>query len=417
MRKLASVSIVVLAMCAAAAQAQDQEPAQAQEPQVAPRRILVAVEKSVYSPFTDDEISLLKQSFLTVLSEADGAPSPLDYGTRAFPGSPDARSKAARDAGADCWLLIRFEGLRSRPRFIVTAHDLLYGTTPLEVTVRRSEPFPLMDVYRERWDEIVPLVAKAFPPVGRELYSQGPPAAVPLKIHALPGTLISGLSSGPVTVGKDGSVSVNLPAPAPYTLRATLGGYVPSVASFYFDGQNEITVTQTRSPWLMFDLAFLDGLYPGVSATVATSPFPAFLRVGYTSFRIGLALNQDGLFSSLPLSQVTALAGIYLSPEDRLARWYVGAGPLLRITLPPGGTLTIDNLLPWGIQAVAGLQLSLGGKLHYVLELAPTLYSTPQPALFYYSFGTDKGTFPFLRFPPDWALEVLEVRMGLRLVL
>jgi hypothetical protein len=418
MRALRVAAIAVFSLLAAGfagaqADAPASNPGSAMD-QAAPRRILISFQRSRYAGYSSEEIGVLKQSFLLVLSQADGAPSPVDYGTKAFPGRPADRDKAARDVGADCWLLATIEGPRGRPKIRVISHDLLYTTTSVDLAVSRREPFAMMDVYRERWDEIVPLVVKAYPPLDPAAYAQGPPPAVTLTVRALPGTEISGLSARPVTVGADGTVSVDLASPAPYSLRAVLGGYLPSLLSFYYQGEKEITLTQTRPPWLFLDLAFLDGFYPGVSATVASSPFPGFLRVGYTTFRLGIAIG-DKLFSSLPLSQLTLLAGIYLSPEDASTRMYFGAGPLVRFSLPPSGSLVFDQLLPWGVQAVVGFEFTLVPKLRFVVEYAPTLYATPLPDFFdFYFSGNDSGTFPYIKFPPSFALDILEVRMGLR---
>ena len=126
----AAVGLLLLnAACAAHAQA-----AAADQP--APRRILVSFQKAFLSGYSDEEIGVLKQAFLLVLSQADGAPSPVDYGQRAFPSRSAARDKAARDLGADCWLLATFEGSRARPRIHVLSHDLLY-TTSMDFTVFR----------------------------------------------------------------------------------------------------------------------------------------------------------------------------------------------------------------------------------------------------------------------------------------
>jgi hypothetical protein len=210
---------------------------------------------------------------------------------------------------------------------------------------------------------------------------------------------------------------VDLPSPAPYALRATLVGYVPTRKAFYLDGQTEMTVDQVKSPWLYIDAAALDGLFPGVSATYAVPIFPGFVRVGYTTFRAGLALNRDQFLTSLPLSQFTLLLGWYASPEDSATRFYAGAGPLLRVTLPPEGTFTIDHLLPWGIQCIAGWEFGLAGSLHAFFEFAPTLYSTPEPDILKASFGTDSITLPYLLFPPSWALNPFELRFGVRWML
>ncbi len=185
--------------------------------------------------------------------------------------------------------------------------------------------------------------------------------------------------------------------------------------AFYLNGQTEMTVNQVKSPWLYLDAAVLDGFFPGVSATWAIPIFPGFIRLGFTTFRVGIAFNQDQPLASLPLSQITLLLGWYVSPEDSATRFYAGAGPLLRVTLPPNGSFTYDHLMPWGIQAVAGWEFALGGSFHAFIEYAPTLYSTPEPEVFKAYFGVDNnGTFPYVIFPPSWALNPVEIRFGLR---
>jgi hypothetical protein len=389
--------------------AEDQAPNQD-----APRRILVSIEKTWLPGYSNEEMVILERSFLTALSDAEGGASPIAYGPKAFPSSPQARNKAARDAGADCWLWVKISGFKFAPSLRVVSFDLIYDITTLDFSTSRPEPFSIMDISREHWDDVVPQVAKKYPALSALAYSRGPPAAVTLTLRALPGTLITGLSSMPLTVSSGGTATIDLPSPAPYSFHAALGGYIPSRMSFYLDGQTEFTVNQVKSPWLYIDAAALDGLYPGVSATFAMSPFPGFARVGFTSFRAGLAIGQDQFFSSLPLSQFTLLLGWYVSPEDSATRFYAGAGPLLRVSLPPGGSLTIDHLLPWGVQLVAGWEFSIAGSLHAFVEYAPTGYYTPEPVLFRYSFGSNNNTLPFFNFPPVWALNPFELRFGLR---
>ena len=413
---------IVVACLLLAAQwifAEDQAPPPGQN---APRRILVALEKSWLSGYSSEEMVILQRSFMTVLSEAAGGPAPVSYGfLKGFPGSIKDRNKAARDAGADCWVLLRLSGFKGSPSIQVVSYDLIYDTLTFDFSAPRHEAFPIMDISRERWDDIVPLLARKYPALDPLAYTRGPPAAVSVIIRAKPGTVITGLSPKPLAAGPDGTASVDLPSPAPYSLRATLVGYVPVQMTFYLDGQSEISVDQVRSPWLYLDGAFLDGLFPGVSVTYAVPTFPGFVRVGFTSFRAGLAVNQDQLLTSLPLSQITLLFGWYVSPQDRPRRFYLGAGPLLRVTLPPGGSFTIDHLLPWGVQLVAGWEFPFTGNLHAFIELAPTLYATPEPKLFVDSFGTNNGspnaTLPYLNFPPSFAVNPFEVRFGVRWML
>ena len=416
-RRASGIAVACLLLAAAWVSAEEQAP-----DQNAPRRILVAVEKGWLPGYSDSEMAILQRSFMTALSAAEGGPSPVPYGfLKSFPGSIKDRNKAARDAGADCWVMLGFSGFKGAPFIHVVSYDLIYDTLTLDFSASRHEAFPIMDISRERWDDIVPLVARKYPALGPLAYSRGPPASVTVVFRARPGTEITGLSAKPLTAGADGTVSVELPSPAPYSLRATLTGYAPIHMAFYLDGQKEIRVEQVRAPWLYVDAAFLDGFFPGISATYAVPIFPGFVRVGFTSFRVGVAVNQDKLLESLPLSQVTLLLGWYITPEDDPMRFYLGAGPLLRLTLPPDGSLTIDHLLPWGVQLAAGLEFPFTGRFHVFLEYAPTLYSTPEPDVFKASFGADNGnpnsTMPYLNVPPLFAINVFEVRFGVRWML
>ena len=384
-------------------------------PAQAPRRLLFVMEKSVlFSGYSDNEMIVLKRSFLTVLSEAEGAPTPIDYSLKSFPSSVTARNRAAREAGADCWLVLKMGGLRATPTLNVVSYDLLYDIKTLDFTSSRTEGFSMLDIYRERWDDVIPLLVKKYPPLASRAYSRGPPAPVTLTIRAVPGTILTGLSLKPLSVGPDGKTSVELPSPAPYSLRAVASGYVPSRKDIYLDGPTELTLEQARSPWLRLDGAFLDGFFPGVAANFSIPSLPFFARVGFTTFRVGIAVNRDQFLTSLALSQLSLLLGGYLSPEDSSTRWYLGAGPLLRISLPSNGSLVVDQLLPFGVQAVAGVEFPLAGTLRSFVELAPTGYYTPLPALFVASFAKDGSTFPYVNFPPKWALNPFEVRFGLR---
>jgi len=134
---------IVVACLLLAAQwifAEDQAPPPGQN---APRRILVALEKSWLSGYSSEEMVILQRSFMTVLSEAAGGPAPVSYGfLKGFPGSIKDRNKAARDAGADCWVLLRLSGfkglLRSR------SFPMTSSTTRSPSTSARpgTRPFP-----------------------------------------------------------------------------------------------------------------------------------------------------------------------------------------------------------------------------------------------------------------------------------
>jgi hypothetical protein len=379
-----------------------------------PRRILVAVEKGFLAGFSDDDLGILERSFLTTLSAAEGAPSALAFGNGQFPSRPADREKAARDRGADAWLLLTVGGGAARPVLSVSSYDLIYQVTTLSFTVNRREPFPIMDIDRELWGDVVPRIVAAYPAILPSAYNRGALSPAAVTIRALPGTVVSGLSPKPVVVGKDGTASLQLPSPLPYSLRATLGGYIPVSQSIYFHGQPEITIPQARSPWLLVDFTLLDGFFPGVSGTLASSPFPGFVRLGFTTFRAGIAINQDNALVSIPLSQLTLHLGLYLASEDKPLRGYVGAGGLVRLSLPPGGELTVDALMPWGVQVIIGMEIAFSSKLRSFVELSPSFYSMPLPGLFM-AYFKDTG-FPYIPIGSVGVLDPVELRLGLRWV-
>ena len=423
-RQTACLIPVLFLLAQGALCAQDQAASPAPAPDKAPRRLLFVMEKGGLfgGGYSDNEMIVLKRSFLTALSEADDAPTPIDYSLKSFPSSVSDRNKVAREAGADCWLVVKVSGGGS-PSINVVSFDLLYNIKTLDFTASRHEGFSMLDIYRERWDDVVPLVVKKYPPLISRAYSRGPPAPVTLTLLAVPGATITGLSPKPLVAGRDGKVSIDLPSPAPYSLRATAFGYIPTSMNIYLDGQTDLPLPLARSPWLRLDAAFQDGFFPGASANFSIPSLPFFARIGLTSFRIGVALNQDQILASLPLSQLTFILGMYLSPEDTGTRWYLGAGPTLRVSFPSGGSFVVDNLLPFGVQLVAGGEFPVAGRLRAFAELTPTGYYTPQPDLFVASFGTSggnggkSGTFPYINFPPTFAVDLFEIRIGLRWIL
>ena len=387
----------------------------AQEP-ATPRRILVAVEKDLLAGFSSDELGILERSFLTTLSATEGAPSALAFGNAPFPGGAAQREKAARDRGADGWLLLTLGGGAARPSLRVSSYDLIYQVITLSFTANRSEPFPIMDIDRELWGDVIPRVVAAYPAILPSAYSRGETAPATVIIRALPGTVVSGLSPKPIVVGPDGTASVEIPSPLPYSYRATLGGYVPVSQDIYFKGQPEITITQARSPWLLVDFTLSDGFFPGVSGTFSVSPFPGFVRLGFTTFRAGLAINQgdNNLLASIPLSQLTLHLGIYFTPEDKPLRWYAGAGGLLRLSLPDGSDLTVDPLMPWGIQVIGGMEIAFSPHLRTFVELTPSFYATPLAGIFQ-AYFTDYQ-FPYIPLGDIGALDPFELRLGVRWV-
>jgi hypothetical protein len=157
-----------------------------------------------------------------------------------------------------------------------------------------------------------------------------------------------------------------------------------------------------------------NGFYPGLSAALLSRQIPAFIKVGLTTYRLGLTpFSSSGLFSSIPLTQVVLLMGTAFGQEDS-ARLYAAAGPVVRLTWPSGGTLTVDALAPLGLQVAVGFELPIGAGVRLFVEHTPTLYATPYPALFAGSVSGD--TIGYL-LGPSVALSLATFRYGIRWLL
>ncbi len=186
-KKCASGIVMACLLLAAQGSIFAEEPAPPD--QNAPRRILVALEKTWLTGYSSEDMAILQRSLLTAISAAQGGPSPVAYGlSKVFPGSTKDRNKVARDAGADCWLWVKISGFGFAPSIRVLSYDLIYDIGTLDFTTSRHESFPMMNISREHWDDIVSPVAKKYPALDPLAYSRGPPAPLTLTLRAHPGT-------------------------------------------------------------------------------------------------------------------------------------------------------------------------------------------------------------------------------------
>ena len=75
----------------------------------------------------------------------------------------------------------------------------------------------------------------------------------------------------------------------------------------------------------------------------------------------------------------------------------------------------VDQLLPWGIQTVAGIEFTVAPKLRFMIEYAPTCTPLPiRTLLAFYFSQTTAACFRTSIFHPPSLSTFSEVRMGLR---
>ena len=137
--------------------------------------------------------------------------------------------------------------------------------------------------------------------------------------------------------------------------------------------------------------------YPGFDVTRFLSPNLAWLRLGITTYGVGLALisqssDQNGssgsAFTSNPLTNVVFQGGIYLGPDDQLFRFYSGFGCFLRVLHAPGLPLQLEPISWGGFQVTVGTEIGRTPTGRFFFEYTPMFYVVSMPSLFQASLGT-----------------------------
>ena len=373
-----------------------------------PRRLLVALEALPESGFTSLEAAVLSKSLVLSLREGLSEIRVIEHGPSAFPPTLAARNDEAARRGADSWLWVAVSGSRDSPSVHVVSFDLLTQTTVVDQGFSAVEDLASADVSRVRWEMIVSLAREKYQPAGRR--------TVKLTIHAIPDTRISGLPGGPVLARGDGAATVDLEAPSFYRLRATRAGYQPAQMELYVDADRDLQIPQQPGSSFSVEGSFFNALFIGGDAGFFLLPDTAFLKVGVTSFLVGLALSPDSLLYSFPLVHVNVQLGSYWSPEDAFLRWYTSVGGFLRVVLIPGFPPHLDAISPGGLQLNLGVEFPLAGRSRLFVEYVPMLYLSAMTDLFLDSLGPNGVPFGYA--PVSFgAFDFANIRFGVRWML
>jgi hypothetical protein len=127
--------------------------------------------------------------------------------------------------------------------------------------------------------------------------------------------------------------------------------------------------------------------YPSVDVSRFFIPSLLYVKLGITSYAVGLAFTNTQTFTSNPLTNLVLQTGIYLGPEDRLLRPYANLGAFLRIVTAPGTLVGIDPLSWGGLQFSIGTEIGRSPRGRFFFEYQPMLYAVSVPGLFQASFG------------------------------
>jgi hypothetical protein len=302
--------------------------------------------------------------------------------------SPASLTDAALKAGADFWLWAQFSVVAGKTQLHVQEFAVRAQEMRFDKVLSRQKDLSPTELPFEKWDDIVSLVNSSVS--SAELQGRGSlgPQQVTLTIRALPGTQITGPGKMKVRVGKDGFVSLALPSPGEYSLRATLKGYYPLSSRFFVDNNREVTLNQFPASWWALDASLLELGYPSFDVSRFIVPNSFYVKLGLTSYAVGLALTDTQVFSSNPLTNIVLQTGVYLRPEDVFFRPYVNIGVFMRFVLYPGTLVGIDPVSWGGLQASIGTEIGNSPKGRFFFEYQPMWYATSVPGLFQASFGS-----------------------------
>jgi hypothetical protein len=381
-----------------------------------PRRVLLSVSVQQGGSFTDKDRLMIGRSLLAKLQQASKEIILVEPAQSEQPGGRDELTGMAQNAGADAVVAVTLEGSWPSLKLLVSSFDLLSNQTTLNTTVSREGYSSIRDLSTESWDDLAAEIAGKYPMVDAAAAPAVGPAKATLTVKAQPGTVIMGLGAAPLTVGSDGSVVGSVTASREHVLRASLSSYYPTTQRLFISADREIAVTQSPNPRWSVEASLQNFGYPGVDLTWFMVPDQVFLKLGLTSYAVGLALTDTEVLYSAPLAHLFLRMGFYLNPEDSAWRFYAGVGAFTRVVWIPGSYFGFDPLSAWGAQALFGVEIPSDTKNRAFFEWTPTIYATGAAGLFASTMGPGKLPLGW-QFANTNAFNFLSFRIGYRWLL
>ena len=379
------------------------------------RRILFSLSRESAGELTDGQALMISRSMLARLQAASSEIIVLERPASIGAPSVSDLSADARGRGADGWVSVIISGTWESMRIGVRAFDLRTSSMVVDRSFARAGS-SLGELPREGWDDMVQVVAPQFHAAlpGAQAPSGAPQAR--LTIRAIVGTRVTGAGTGALVIGPDGVVTVDLPASREYLLRGELAGYSPSTARIFLSGSREVVLRQERSARWAMEASLQDLGYPRIDAAWFPGGGSAYVKLGLTTYLVGLALDSTEVLSSTPLTNVEAQMGLFLNPADSLFRVSFGIGCFVRVVHVPEVFFGPDPLSPWGIRGIIGVEISGAPRSRFFVELTPTVYMTPAPDALRQFLGSGDIPFGWLRGNGSF-VDVVSLRCGYRWLL
>lgn len=385
----------------------------ADAPAMTPRHVALGITRSAGSGFTPADALMIVRALHQRLQEAEKNVVVVEVPELPAPAAPEQAAAAARAAGADGWLLLTLDGRWTSARLGFLGDDLLSGGTVVDFSATRPSWGSPASLAAETWTDVVRAIEGKFPMVA----SAPPPAMeeplVRLTLTARPGSVITGIGAPPLRVDSSGTAFRMLPAAREYTVRTSLAGYSPVTQKIFLSTDRELAVEQKKpSPWGL-DVSLSDSRAPGLGVTMTLSDPAIFVRLGVVTYAFALALSTTEVFLSEPLTNVDFRAGMYLSPADRVFRFYVGLGAFLRVVHAKDVPVMIEPVAPGGFQVLVGTEVPILTRGRVYFEYTPSMYLSGLPDALRASVSPDKDA-PGWVFTDLGGLNFLSFRFGIR---
>jgi hypothetical protein len=245
-----------------------------------------------------------------------------------------------------------------------------------------------------------------------------------LTIHGRPGTELTGVPGGPYRIDGSGTLVEKVPYPSSFTLKARASGYY-DVEQSLFLGIDPLTVTldQVAKPRFGFEARLSSFQFPGLRFWWYILPAQVFVRLGLTTQLVGLYPIDNApnvLAVGSPLSQLELDAGLFVSPAERLLRFWVGAGGYLRFSHPPAPGFAIDSEgAPGAVTLSLGVDYSPSRRLRFAVEYQPAFILASNPQQFinltFVANSFPSGQVPGYVVLPWGLFDLRNLYLGLRL--
>ena len=359
---------------------------------------------------------LLYNSIVSVTSAATDAVVLLESPDFDVPPTQAGKESLAQSVNADSWLHVIVNGGFENLVVEVETFDLLRRRTIGREIIRPGFVIDYRVLSVGLWQTIKTTLQTE--------YRRVVPSTV-LTVAALPGSRVLGLPDGPHVVNDTGRVAVPLPVSSVHNLVVDLSGHYREQRSIFVDiDPITLSFTQFVKPRFGIDVRIASFQFVGAHFWYYLIPAQLFVRTGVTTQAFGFSPVENSsrlLQRGAQLSEVSIDAGVYLTPAERLLRFYTGAGCYLRIAHPSLAGVRLERDASHGVAITAMLagEFSSSRRLRFFLEYAPSYIFADDPKHFLdLSFSrsteTEKNDIPGLVVTGKGLFDLRKVYLGAR---